>query len=118
MISIDRRDLAFQLFDVLDAERLQGTARYAEYDRQTIEAVLDSAEHIAIHHFLPHAALLDRNEPRFVDGRVSMDESVGKALAVFREAGFFGAGFDHEWGGAQMPEVCAAPARSCSRPQT
>ena len=105
MITIDRRDLAFQLFDVLDVEALQATKRYADYDRSTVEATLDAAERIAIDHFLPHAAHLDENEPRFVDGRVLMDPSVGKALDAYRNAGFFGAGFDHEWGGAQMPET-------------
>ena len=48
---------------------------------------------------------LDLNEPKFVDGKVVMDERVGAALAAYREAGFFGAGFDQELGGAQMPET-------------
>lgn len=104
MISIDRADLSFQLHDVIGTERLRSMPRYADYDRETIDGVLDTAERIAIEHFLPHAALLDRNEPKFVDGKVEMDPAVGAALAVYREAGFFGAGFDHEWGGAQMPE--------------
>ncbi|APH69993.1 acyl-CoA dehydrogenase [Aquibium oceanicum] len=104
MISIDRADLSFQLHDVIGTERLRFMPRYADYDRETIDGVLDTAERIAIEHFLPHAALLDRNEPKFVDGEVEMDPAVGAALAVYREAGFFGAGFDHEWGGAQMPE--------------
>nr|ADI16395.1 acyl-CoA dehydrogenases [uncultured bacterium HF130_12L15] len=104
MISIDRADLSFQLHDVIGTERLRSMPRYADYDRETIDGVLDTAERIAIEHFLPHAALLDRNEPKFVDGKVEMDSAVGAALAVYREAGFFGAGFDHEWGGAQMPE--------------
>ncbi|MGY4502127.1 alkylation response protein AidB-like acyl-CoA dehydrogenase [Bradyrhizobium sp. GM24.11] len=105
MITIDRRDLAFQLFDLLHVDDLQATQRYADYDRPSIEAALDSAERIAVEHFLPHAADLDENEPRFVDGRVLMGAGVGKALAAYRDAGFFGAGFENEWGGAQMPET-------------
>lgn len=105
MITIDRADLAFQLFDVLDADRLAEGQRFSDYDRAAIDAALDTAERIAIDHFLPHAADLDENEPRFVDGKVVMDGRVGEALAAYRDAGFFGAGFDHEWGGAQMPET-------------
>lgn len=105
MITIDRADLAFQLFDVLGAEKLAENQRFSDYDRAAIEAALDTAERIAIDHFLPHAADLDQNEPRFVDGKVVMDSRVGEALAVYRDAGFFGAGFDHEWGGGQMPET-------------
>lgn len=105
MIRIDRADLSFQLFDVLDAGRLSEAGRFADWDRSAIDNVLDTAERIAIDHFLPHAAAVDENEPEFVDGKAIVDPRVGAALAVYREAGFFGAGFDHEWGGAQMPET-------------
>lgn len=110
MIRIDRADLAFQLYDVLDADRLCEAERHADWDRAAIDASLDAAERIAIDHFLPHAAHLDANEPQFVDGGAVVDPAVGAALAVYREAGFFGAGFDHEWGGAQMPETARAAA--------
>lgn len=105
MISVDRTDLAFQLFDVLPTASLAALPRFADYDRTAMEEILDTAERIAMEHFLPHAAALDLDEPRFEDGKVVMDERVGAALAVYREAGFFGAGFDREWGGAQMPET-------------
>lgn len=105
MISLDRVDLSFQLFDMLAAEKLAEAPRFIDYDRAAIEAALDTAERIAIDHFLPHAAELDQTEPRFADGKVVMDARVGEALTRYREAGFFAAGFDHEWGGAQMPET-------------
>ena len=105
MIRIDRPDLSFQLFDLLDADRLSEAGRFADWDRSAIDNVLDTAERIAIDHFLPHAAAVDENEPEFVDGKAIVDPRVGAALAVYREAGFFGAGFDDEWGGAQMPET-------------
>jgi alkylation response protein AidB-like acyl-CoA dehydrogenase len=105
MIRIDRADLAFQLYDVLDADALGSAERYADWDRASIDASLNAAERIAIDHFLPHAAHLDANEPKFLDGKAVVDPAVGAALKVYREAGFFGAGFDHEWGGAQMPET-------------
>lgn len=105
MIHIDRADLAFQLFDLLDASTLHTAGRFADWDRPGIDGVLDTAERIAIDHFLPHAAAVDENEPQFVDGRAVLDARVGEALAVYRDAGFFGAGFDAEWGGAEMPET-------------
>jgi len=105
LIHIDRADLAFQLFDLLDASTLHTAGRFADWDRPGIDGVLDTAERIAIDHFLPHAAAVDENEPQFVDGRAVLDARVGEALAVYRDAGFFGAGFDAEWGGAEMPET-------------
>ncbi|WP_127597839.1 acyl-CoA dehydrogenase [Nitratireductor alexandrii] len=105
MITIDRADLAFQLHNLLDTARLAEYPRFADYDAAAIDGVLDTAERIALDHFLPHAALLDENEPAFVDGKVVMDEAVGEALRHYRVAGFFGAAFDNEWGGMQMPET-------------
>lgn len=110
MITIDRPDLAFQLHDVLGIERLHAMSRFADYDREAVDGVLDTAERIAMEHFLPHAARLDEHEPRFVDGRVEMDAAVAAALAVYRDAGFFGAAFDADWGGSQMPETLRVAA--------
>jgi len=110
MLSIDRAELAFQLFDALPTASLAALPRFADYDRTAMDAVLDTAEGIAMDHFLPHAAALDLDPPRFERGRVVMDERVGAALGVYREAGFFGAGFDREWGGAHMPETLRAAA--------
>lgn len=105
MITPNRADIDFQLFDMLPGASLHESARFADWDRDAIASVLDMAERIAVEHFLPHAAFMDENEPEFVDGRVRMDAAVGAALAVYRDAGFFGAGFDAEWGGAQMPQT-------------
>ena len=110
MITTDRADLAFQLHDVLDLARLSALPRFSDYDRASVDGVLDTAERIAMDHFLPHAARLDEHEPAFVDGKVEMDDAVGKALAVYREAGFFGGAFDTEWGGSQMPETLRVAA--------
>ena len=118
MIRIDRTDLAFQLHDLLDASALSSSERYADWDRGAMDAALDAAERIAIDHFLPHAAHMDENEPTFVDGHAVVDPVVGEALAIYRDAGFFGAGFDAEWGGAQMPEIirvaCAFMFSACN----
>ncbi|WP_187968561.1 acyl-CoA dehydrogenase [Aquibium microcysteis] len=110
MITIDRADLAFQLHDVLKVDRLGAVPRFSDYDRAAVDGVLDTAERIAMEHFLPHAARLDEHEPRFVDGRVEMDAAVAGALAVYRDAGFFGGAFDSEWGGSQMPETLRVAA--------
>lgn len=110
MFDIDRRDLTFQLFDVLDSATFSGQHRFADLDRAGIEEILDTTEHLARDHFHPHAADVDRNEPEFVDGRVVMDDRVEMALNAYRDAGFFGASFDAEWGGMQLPETVRGAA--------
>jgi butyryl-CoA dehydrogenase len=102
---VNRRDLDFLLFEWLNIERLFTTARYGALDRATVESVFDTAQSIAEEKYLPFAAALDANEPKFVDGRVEIMPEVGEALRAYAEAGFFAAGMDEAEGGLQLPYV-------------
>lgn len=102
---VQRRDIDFLLYEMLDLGRLFDTPHFAAHDRETIGAMFDSAQSIAERYFHPIASSLDANEPRFVDGRVEIMEEVGHALRTYAEAGFFAAGFDEEDGGLQLPMV-------------
>lgn len=51
---MSRRDLAFLLYDRLDANALTALPRYAEHSRETFDAVLDTSERIAADLFAPH----------------------------------------------------------------
>lgn len=106
---VNRRDLDFLLYEVADLDELLQNDRYAEFDRTSIEAVLDLAQSLAENVFLPFAGDLDANEPTFDGQKVSMMPQVGEALAAFAEAGFFAAGFDQDIGGMGLPSmVCQA----------
>lgn len=107
---INRRDLAFQLYELLDCASLPERARYAEHSRETFDAVLDTAEQIASELFAPHNREADEHEPQFVDGRVQMIPQVRAALDAFREAGFLSAGQNAELGGMQLPTTIAQAA--------
>lgn len=104
-LTINRRDLDFLLYEFLNIDRLCQYPRYAEYDRQTFDAMLDTAQTIADQHFAPLAARMDREEPTFDGRRVNILPEAKAALAPFLEAGFIAAGFDHEAGGLQLPRV-------------
>ncbi|MFU8831723.1 MAG: acyl-CoA dehydrogenase [Wenzhouxiangella sp.] len=101
---IDRRDLAFQLYEVLDTESLCARSRFRDHDRDTFDAVIESADRLAREQFAPHNAEADRAEPRFVDGRVEMIPAVKKAIDAFAEAGFIAGRYDEALGGMQLPE--------------
>ncbi len=101
----NRRDLDFQLFEVLGLADLCATPRYGDHDRTSLGAVLDLAQKLAEEELWPHAAALDRNEPRVEDGKVRIEPAVGDALAKLREAGFFAAHLDHDQGGLQLPHL-------------
>ena len=109
---INRRDLDFQLFEVLDAEALTQRPRYAEHSRETFAAVLDTATAIAEEKFAPHNRKADEHEPTFDGQRVSMIPEVGEALKAFCEAGFIAAAHDFERGGMQLPVLLTQAAFS------
>lgn len=102
---VQRRDIDFLLYEMLDLGSLLDTPHFSAHDRETIGAMFDSAQSIAERYFHPIAASLDANEPRFIDGRVEIMEEVRHALRAYADAGFFAAGFDEEDGGLQLPMV-------------
>lgn len=69
---IDRRDLAFQLYEVLDTESLSERERFSEHSRDTFDAVIETADKIARDKFATHNSAADKDEPKFVDGQVEM----------------------------------------------
>ncbi len=107
---IPRRDLEFQLFDVLDAASLCRLPRYAEHDRAVFDGVIDAAYRIAEERFAPFAAASDTNEPRIVDGRAWTIPETKAALAAYNDASFTAATFDAEDGGLQLPMLVSKAA--------
>ncbi|MGR3911571.1 acyl-CoA dehydrogenase [Burkholderia sp. SR8] len=105
---MSRRDLAFLLYDWLDAEALAALPRYAEHSRETFDAVLDTSERIAADLFAPHAARGDREEPRFDGERVTLIPEVEPAVRAFAEAGLIAAGQDEAFGGMRLPKLVEA----------
>ncbi len=109
---VPRREVDFQVHEVLDAGGLCEHPRYAEHDRDVLAGVLDAAYRIATERFLPFAARADAHEPRFVDGRVEMIPETRDALAALSESSFIAAPFDTVNGGMQLPmtvsQACSA----------
>ncbi|MBX9630057.1 MAG: acyl-CoA dehydrogenase, partial [Burkholderiales bacterium] len=107
---VNRRDLDFVLYELLEAQTLTQRDRYRDHSRETFDAVIDTAHKIAVEQFAPHARAADEDEPRFENGRVVMIPEVKQALEAFREAGFISASFDAELGGMQLPVTVAQAA--------
>ena len=102
---LDRRDLVFQLYEVLDTESLSERARFSDHSRETFDAVFDTADRIAREQFASHNSLADKDEPRFEEGRVVMRPEVKAAVDAYAEAGFIAGRYDYELGGMQLPET-------------
>jgi len=104
---INRRDLAFVLYELLDIDSLNRRPRYADHSRETFDAALDTAHRIAVEHFAPHNRKADLNEPVFDGERVSLIPEVKAALKVFCDAGLMAASKDYALGGMQLPATVA-----------
>ncbi|KWB66325.1 acyl-CoA dehydrogenase [Burkholderia ubonensis] len=105
---MSRRDLAFLLYEWLDAEALAALPRYAEHSRETFDAVLDTSERIATDLFAPHAARGDREEPYFDGEHVTLIPEVEPAVRAFADAGLIAAGHDEALGGMRLPKLVEA----------
>ena len=104
---INRRDLDFLLYELLDVPALCQRPRYAQHDRDTFESVIEAAHTLAEEKFLPFAAKLDANEPHFDGARVHIIPEVKDALQAYVDGGFLATAFDAEHGGSQLPYVIA-----------
>ncbi|HYD66763.1 acyl-CoA dehydrogenase family protein, partial [Azospirillum sp.] len=107
---IDTRDLDFLLFELLDIDALFTRPRFADHSRETLSAVLKTAQAIARDHFAPHNHTADENEPRLEQGRVVLVPEVAAALTRFIDAGFMAATADYDWGGMQLPFIAHTAA--------
>ena len=79
---INRRDLDFLLYEVLDTERLLRREKYADHDLATLNAVLETAHGLAEGKFATHAEKSDVMEPQFDGQRVHIIPVLGEALSA------------------------------------
>jgi alkylation response protein AidB-like acyl-CoA dehydrogenase len=107
---INRRDLEFQVFEVLAAEELTRRERHADHSRETFMAALDAAQVLAEEKFAPHNRESDENEPQFDGHKVSMIPAVKEALQAYCEAGWMAPTKDYDMGGMQLPVLVAQAA--------
>jgi len=107
---VSRRDLEFQLFEVLDVEALTSRPRFSEHSRATFLAALDTALDIADRKFAPHNRTADEREPTFDGAHVTLIPEVKEALDAFVAAGFLVSARDYDVGGMQLPGTVA---RAC-----
>ena len=69
---LNERDLDFMLYEFLDSESMCARERYRDHNRESFDAAITTAKQLAEKYFLPIRGKVDRNEPRFENGRVEM----------------------------------------------
>ncbi len=98
-----KRDLQFQLFEVLDSESLTKYEYFQDHNRESFEMVLEAAEGIATKMMLPLLTEMDRNEPQLVDGKIRIHEGMKAIIKKMGEDGWVNAAFRYDEGGQQLP---------------
>lgn len=105
---IDRRDLAFLLYEVMNTDALTKRPRFSEHSKDTFDAVIETADKMAREKFANHNSAADKDEPQFVNGQVNMLPEVKQAFDAYAEAGFLAGRYDYDLGGMQLPESVMA----------
>ena len=104
---IDPRELAFQLYDVLDVESLTTRSQFNDHSRETFDAALEASGRLAEERFRPHYHRSDAEEPRIVNGRVQLIPEIGAAIEAFAKSGLLCAVRPYSQGGMQLPWTVA-----------
>jgi butyryl-CoA dehydrogenase len=111
--TINRRDLDFQLFEVLDVGALTSRPVHSDHDTDTFSAVLDVAQSIAADKFQTHYRESDLAEPHVEGGKVQIIPQVREGLKAFADAGFMMADRPFDEGGQQLPYTMLQACLAC-----
>ena len=105
---IDRRDLQFCLYEMLDVEALTRHPWYADHSRETFDLALDSAYAMAREQMWPVYQDFDREGVAFDGKRAKAPSGMKPIWKSFGEGGWFAASAACEHGGQQFPHTIFA----------
>jgi hypothetical protein len=100
----DARDVKFNLFEWLDLDTLLKSERYKEFDRETLDAILDEALKVAKGSVAACNESGDRVGAAFADGKVTLPPGFDKAYKDLAIGGWIGPTSSPEFGGMGLPE--------------
>ena len=104
------RNLSFLLYEVLDVLMLTRHEYFSAHDRETMDAVLNTAETLAEKILRPAFRESDRNPPQLVDGQVKVHPALHTYYKAYCDSGLLTASFDAKHCGQQLPETAYAAA--------
>jgi butyryl-CoA dehydrogenase len=99
------RNLQFLLHEVFKVEELTKFPGFDDHDRETFDMILDTAGQIAKEQLYPYCQEMDKEPPKFVDGRIKVHPMVGDWMKQAGEGGWISAPFMYDIGGQQLPRT-------------
>jgi len=107
---VDSRDIKFQLFEWLGLGKLLEAEKFADWDAESVEMVLDEGLKIAQEQMGPCNEDGDRIGAQFADGKVTLPESFKPVYKTICEGGWIGLLASPEFGGMGLPETVGTAA--------
>ena len=95
--------LRFQLFHTHQLEELLQLPRFADYDAEAINIMLDAIKDFSDKELYPVYREMDENPVHYADGKIITHPSLGKILRQAAELGLVSGTFDFDHGGLQLP---------------
>jgi len=101
----DHKTLTFLLSDIHKLDELLALERFAAYDHESIDMLLDAVKDFSDTALFPYIKEMDEKPCVFKDGRVSVHEQFGPIFEKSGEMGLIGAFMDEKDGGLQLPNL-------------
>ncbi|MBS3808718.1 MAG: acyl-CoA dehydrogenase [Desulfobacterales bacterium] len=106
----NRRDIDFVLFEQFDTESLTQYEKYAEFNRKTIDLIINEARNFALKELLPTNAEGDREGVTFENGEVKVPQCYHRPYKLYLEGEWTSLSEPVEQGGQGMPPIVARAA--------
>jgi len=107
----DRRDIDFVLHEQLGVDKFSEYQRYSEFNKKTIELIVNEARNLAVKELLAtQKAGDDKGVEYQKDGSVNVPEEFHRAYQLIREGEWTAPTEDPEWGGQGMPMAVSMAA--------
>ncbi len=104
-ISMD--NLKFVLHELLKVDNLCKLDRFKDYDKESIDILIQSAKDYADKVTFPLLKEMDEQAAHYKDGKIIVHPVIGELMKYAGENGLIGATFDYEVGGMQLPNTVA-----------
>jgi alkylation response protein AidB-like acyl-CoA dehydrogenase len=100
---VSRRNITFLLHEVHDLPGLTRSPFFEDHDRGSFDLVIDTALKMGRDLLRPVFSEMDKEAPRFEDGRVIVHPAVRTFMDQCGQGGWIGAPFAYDLGGQQLP---------------
>ena len=103
------KEMQFLVQHAVESTGLSSNEALADFDADTVAAILEAASELAGKSLSPMNAVGDNEGCRFEDGKVSMPTGWKAAFDQFAQDGWMGLALPMEFGGQELPKFIAQP---------